>query len=83
MAFSRYLSFPCRASNSFFARVESKIVMAPLSGDGLVTVDAGGRVRLWETGVGNLKRSLDEWRKLIGDDDERSLQVGAEINYFF
>lgn len=32
-------------------------------------------MRLWETGVSNLKRSLDEWRKLIGEEDERSLQV--------
>ena len=49
--------------------------MAPLSDDGLVTVDAGGRLRMWETGVASLNRSLNDWRKLIGENDQHPLQV--------
>jgi len=34
-----------------------------MSNDGLATVDNSGTVRLWETGVANLERSLNEWKK--------------------
>ena len=33
-----------------------------------VTVDNVGTVRLWETGVDNLSRSLSEWRTMVGGD---------------
>lgn len=39
-----------------------------MSEEGLVTVDNSGTVRLWETGVANLERSLQEWRQMIGDE---------------
>jgi len=39
-----------------------------MSEEGLVTVDNSGTVRLWETGVANLERSLQEWRRMIGDE---------------
>ncbi len=50
--------------------------MAPLDSGGVVTVDMGGYVRLWETGLDNLQRSLLEWRNMIGADDGRPIQVG-------
>ena len=46
-----------------------------MSEDGLVTVDAGGCVRLWETAPANLERSIQQWRQLIGEEEERKLQV--------
>eukprot|EP00058_Branchiostoma_floridae_P007969 XP_002593457.1 hypothetical protein BRAFLDRAFT_277037 [Branchiostoma floridae] len=54
------------------------VVMATASREGLVTVDAGGCVRLWETGLANLERSLGEWRHMIGQQDGRPLQVTYE-----
>ncbi|XP_078693816.1 von Willebrand factor A domain-containing protein 8-like isoform X5 [Branchiostoma floridae x Branchiostoma belcheri] len=54
------------------------VVMATASHESLVTVDAGGCVRLWETGLANLERSLGEWRHMIGQQDGRPLQVTYE-----
>ena len=52
--------------------------IAPLSDDGLVSVDVGGCLRLWETSVVHLERSLQEWRNMIGYEDTRPLQVWFE-----
>ncbi|XP_041358414.1 von Willebrand factor A domain-containing protein 8-like [Gigantopelta aegis] len=52
--------------------------MAPLSNDGLVTVDIGGCVRLWETALVHLERSLQEWRRMIGYEDTRPLQLNVD-----
>ena len=49
-----------------------------MSNDGLATVDNSGTVRLWETGVANLERSLDAWRKMIGGGDDLTLTVERE-----
>ena len=49
--------------------------MATSGGSHVVTVDSGGMVRVWETGLNQLARSLDEWYRLIGKDDGRPLQV--------
>ena len=38
-----------------------------MSNDGLVSVDNAGTVRIWETGVANLEKSLADWRRMIGD----------------
>ena len=38
----------------------------------------GGRVRLWETGLEHLQRSLMEWRNMIGEGD-RHMQVPLEL----
>ena len=46
-----------------------------MSNDGLVTVDNSGSVRLWETGVANLERSLAEWRKMVGGDDDLTMTI--------
>ncbi len=51
------------------------VFMAPMSNDGLVTVDIGGCVRLWETALVHLERSLGEWRNMIGYHDDKPLQV--------
>ena len=34
-------------------------------------LDNSGTVRVWETGVANLQRSLDEWRRMVGGDEDR------------
>uniref|UniRef100_A0A4W6D9E4 von Willebrand factor A domain-containing protein 8 n=1 Tax=Lates calcarifer TaxID=8187 RepID=A0A4W6D9E4_LATCA len=54
---------------------ESDVLIAPLGSGGVVTVDMGGYVRLWETGLDTLQRSLMEWRNMIGTEDGRPLQI--------
>ena len=54
--------------------------MAPTTYEGIVTVDVAGRVRLWETGVTNLVRSLEKWKGLIGEDYQGPLQVGSLLS---
>ncbi|TNN31074.1 von Willebrand factor A domain-containing protein 8 [Liparis tanakae] len=54
---------------------ESDVLMAALGSGGVVTVDTGGYVRLWETGSDTLQRSLMEWRNMIGSGDGRPIQV--------
>ena len=51
------------------------VLLADMSNDGVVTVDSGGGVRVWETAVFNLSRSLRQWRNMIGENDNRPLQV--------
>ena len=51
------------------------VLLAGLGSGGVVTVDMGGYVRLWETGLDNLQRSLLEWRNMIGSEDGRPVQV--------
>ena len=33
---------------------------------------------MWETGVANLERSLQEWRRMIGSDDDLRLTIDRE-----
>lgn len=47
------------------------------SNEGLVTIDAGGCVRLWETSIANIEKSLGAWRKMIGAGEEK-LQITKE-----
>ncbi|XP_031729156.1 von Willebrand factor A domain-containing protein 8 [Anarrhichthys ocellatus] len=54
---------------------ESDVLIAALGSGGVVTVDMGGYVRLWETGLDTLQRSLMEWRNMIGAEDGRPLQI--------
>ena len=52
------------------------LALAPMSNDGLVTVDNSGVVRLWETGVSNLARSLSEWQRMVGGlANDRDVQI--------
>ncbi|CAK9810181.1 von Willebrand factor A domain-containing protein 8 [Anthophora quadrimaculata] len=47
------------------------------SNQDLVTVDAGGCVRFWETSISNIEKSLESWRKMVGNDNEY-LQITKE-----
>ncbi|TKS67888.1 von Willebrand factor A domain-containing protein 8 [Collichthys lucidus] len=58
---------------------ESDVLMAPLGSGGVVTVDMGGYVRLWETGLDTLQRSLMEWRNMIGTEDGRPVQRCVDV----
>ncbi|RXM98061.1 von Willebrand factor A domain-containing protein 8 [Acipenser ruthenus] len=51
------------------------VLLASMGGGGVVTVDMGGYVRLWETGLDTLQRSLLEWQSMIGQEDGRPVQV--------
>ncbi|XP_014326008.2 von Willebrand factor A domain-containing protein 8 [Xiphophorus maculatus] len=51
------------------------VLLAALGSGGVVTVDMGGYVRLWETGLDALQRSLMEWRNMIGSEDGRPIQI--------
>lgn len=55
---------------------DADALLAPLGKVGLVTVDMGGGVRLWETGLDSLQQSLQDWRNMIGQEDGRPVQVG-------
>lgn len=57
---------------------DSHLFVAPMSEDGLVTVDVGGCIRTWETAFVNLQRSLREWKNMMGLDDGRPLQITKE-----
>lgn len=57
---------------------DTDALLAKWGRGGVVTVDMGGRVRLWETGLEHLQRSLMEWRNMIGEGD-RHMQVPLEL----
>ncbi|XP_071782446.1 von Willebrand factor A domain-containing protein 8 [Centroberyx gerrardi] len=57
---------------------DSDVLLAGLGSGGAVTVDMGGYVRLWETGLDNLQRSLMEWRNMIGSEDGRPIQITVQ-----
>ncbi|XP_012262209.2 von Willebrand factor A domain-containing protein 8 [Athalia rosae] len=46
------------------------VYVASMSNENHVTIDAGGCIRLWETAVTSIAKSLGEWRKMIGADGE-------------
>ncbi|KAK7153742.1 hypothetical protein R3I94_007188 [Phoxinus phoxinus] len=76
----KYIAVPRSSSMSPYTVWISKIsdtdvVMAPLGSGGVVTVDMGGYVRVWETGLDSLQRSLLEWRNMIGSEDGRPIQI--------
>ncbi|KAF7215165.1 transcript variant X1 [Nothobranchius furzeri] len=54
---------------------ECDVLVAALGSGGVVTVDVGGCVRLWETGLDTLQQSLMEWRNMIGTEDGRPVQI--------
>ncbi|KAM9319394.1 von Willebrand factor A domain-containing protein 8 [Gastrophryne carolinensis] len=79
----KYIPVPRASSVSPYTSWLSKvsdtgILLAPLGNSGVVTVDMGGSVRLWETGLENIQRSLLEWRNMIGQDDGRPVQITVE-----
>ncbi|KAG9492060.1 hypothetical protein GDO78_000536 [Eleutherodactylus coqui] len=76
----KYIPVP-RASSlspytSWLSKItDSDVLLAPLGSSGVVTVDMGGTVRLWETGLESVQRSLLEWRNMIGQEDGRPVQI--------
>ncbi|XP_017926659.1 von Willebrand factor A domain-containing protein 8 [Manacus vitellinus] len=79
----KYIAIPRSQSLSPYTSWLSKIsdadaLLAPLGKVGLVTVDMGGGVRLWETGLESLQRSLQDWRNMIGQEDGRPVQITIE-----
>ncbi|KAG8520281.1 von Willebrand factor A domain-containing protein 8 [Galemys pyrenaicus] len=82
----RYIPIPSSESLSPYTTWLSTIsdtdaLLAEWGTGGVVTVDMGGRVRLWETGLEHLQRSLMEWRNLIGQEGDRDIQVPLELIY--
>nr|CAD7429314.1 unnamed protein product [Timema monikensis] len=65
------------ATQWLYSTVELPVLLAATSDQGVATVDAGGCVRLWETGLENLEKSLMEWRKMIGSERDY-LQLTVE-----
>ena len=59
----------------WFGSFDVGIVMAAMSNDGLVTVDTGGCIRLWETSLAHLDKSMQTWRGMIGDLENEQLKV--------
>ncbi|OXU18814.1 hypothetical protein TSAR_009759 [Trichomalopsis sarcophagae] len=56
---------------------ELPLYVSVTSNQGLVTIDAGGCIRVWETSLVNLEKSLGAWKKMVGADGER-LQITKE-----
>ena len=77
----RYIPVPEPAQQSVYASwykqtyPDQLLSLAQMSNEGLVSVDNAGTVRLWETGVANLERSLGEWRRMVGDLSNRDLMI--------
>lgn len=76
----RYIPVPPATKNSPYyswmsSIADTSLFVAPMSEDGLVTVDVGGCIRTWETSLVNLQRSLRDWKNMMGMDDGRPLQV--------
>lgn len=57
---------------------DNDILVASFNKTGVVTVDMGGNVRLWETNLENIQRSLQEWRTMIGQENGRPMQVSFQ-----
>lgn len=53
------------------------LVLAATSGQGVVSVDSSGVVRLWQTGSEGIQKALAEWQKMIGEDT-RKLRLDIE-----
>lgn len=56
---------------------KNHLYVSPKSNHDLVTVDASGCVRLWETSLANIAKSLGAWRRMLGSDNE-NLQMTKE-----
>lgn len=70
-----YIPVP-RASHSSpywswsMAKRAAPLLISAISGQGVVSVDSAGVVRVWQTGSLGLERALTEWRKMIGENTE-------------
>lgn len=53
------------------------VYLSETSNEGFVTVDVSGGVRFWETSMSHIEKSLLEWRKMVGSEDNH-LQVTKE-----
>ncbi|XP_012866093.1 PREDICTED: von Willebrand factor A domain-containing protein 8 [Dipodomys ordii] len=76
----RYIPIPSPSSLSPYTTWLSAIsdtdaLLAEWNKSGIVTVDMGGCVRLWETGLERLQQSLLEWRNMMGQDGDQHMQI--------
>uniref|UniRef100_A0A8D1GHI1 von Willebrand factor A domain-containing protein 8 n=1 Tax=Sus scrofa TaxID=9823 RepID=A0A8D1GHI1_PIG len=83
----RYIPIPRSESLSPYTAWLSTIsdtdaLLAEWGQGGVITVDMGGCIRLWETGLEHLQRSLMEWRNMIGQESDRPMQVPLELTFF-
>ncbi|XP_023587391.1 von Willebrand factor A domain-containing protein 8 isoform X3 [Trichechus manatus latirostris] len=81
----RYIPIPRSESLSPYTTWLSTIsdtdaLLAEWGKGGVVTVDMGGCVRLWETGLEHLQRSLMEWRNMVGQEGDRPMQVERSLS---
>ncbi|KAJ8030585.1 von Willebrand factor A domain-containing protein 8 [Holothuria leucospilota] len=77
----KYIPVPSANINNFgqnwLTAHHTSIQLGKTPRDSLVTVDAGGSVRVWETGRTQLLNSLQEWHSMIGEDG-RPVQLTIE-----
>jgi len=80
----RYIPLPQAITSSPYVSWQEGIsdtgyLMTSSPDDLIYTCDTGGVIREWETGISNLRRSLTEWRHMIGSQDSRDhLQITRE-----
>ena len=60
---------------------DTDALLAEWDNSSVVTVDMGGRVRIWETGLERLQQSLMEWRNMIGQGIDGPVQVSLEFTF--
>lgn len=60
---------------------DTDALLAEWDKSSVVTVDMGGCVRLWETGLERLQQSLMEWRNMIGQDSDKHMQVSLKLTF--
>ena len=65
----------------WFQSSDVGIMMAAMSNDGLVTIDMGGCIWLWEMSLAYLDRSMQACHRMIGDLKNEPLKVGLKVGY--
>ncbi|PIK51485.1 putative von Willebrand factor A domain-containing protein 8 [Apostichopus japonicus] len=77
----KYIPIPSAHLNyhgqNWLAAHQAPLQVGKTPRDSVVTVDAGGSVRVWETGRTQLLDSLQEWHEMIGEDG-RPVQLTIE-----
>lgn len=56
-------------------RTDTGTVVCPTNDGGVVVADVSGTVHHYEVGSAKLRHSLAEWQQMLGDSDNRRLQV--------
>ncbi|CAB4069483.1 von Willebrand factor A domain-containing protein 8 [Lepeophtheirus salmonis] len=80
----RFLSIPRSLSTSssinWYQQTykQNSLKFCPTSNEGFLTIDLHGTLRVWETGLANLHRSLMDWKKMMGAGNRHQLTISKD-----